>query len=44
VVELVERLLGRVVGIQFLIELGGLDGRSLLGGRDVRSVMTFEGD
>jgi adenine phosphoribosyltransferase len=44
VVKLVEALGGEVIGIQFLIELAGLNGRELLDGYDVRSVITFEGD
>ena len=42
--RLVEMSGGVVVGIQVLIELTGLDGRKLLEGRDVRSLITFEGD
>lgn len=44
VAELVERLGGKLVGFQFLIELAGLKGRELLAGWDVRTVITFEGD
>jgi adenine phosphoribosyltransferase len=44
VAELVERLGGKLVGFQFLIELAGLKGRELLAGWDVRSVMTLEGE
>ena len=44
VVELVERLQGKVAGISFLIELVDLKGRQLLDGYDVRSVIRFEGD
>jgi adenine phosphoribosyltransferase len=44
VVHLVELLGGVVVGLQFLIELRGLDGRAQLPGRDVRSLIEFEGD
>jgi adenine phosphoribosyltransferase len=41
VVELVESLGGVVVGVQFLIELTELGGRELLGGHEVRSVISF---
>ncbi len=41
VVKLVETLGGKVAGVQFLIELTGLGGRELLGGYDVKSVITF---
>lgn len=41
VVKLVENLGGVVAGVQFLIELRELDGRRLLDGYDVRSVITF---
>ncbi|MEP7106026.1 MAG: adenine phosphoribosyltransferase [Chloroflexota bacterium] len=44
VVQLVEALGGRVAGAQFLIELAGLEGRKLLNGYQVNSVITFEGD
>jgi len=44
VVQLVEQLGGSVVGVQFLIELAGLEGRKLLDGYDVRSLITYEGD
>lgn len=44
VVKLVENLGGRVAGLQFLIELAGLDGRKLLEGYQVRSVITYEGE
>jgi len=44
VVQLVEALGGRVAGIQFLIELAGLEGRKLLSSYEVNSVITFEGD
>lgn len=44
VVQLVEQLGGSVVGVQFLIELAGLEGRKLLEGYDVRSLITYEGD
>jgi len=40
---LVEMLGGVVTGIQVLIELAGLKGRKLLEGRDVRSLITYEG-
>jgi adenine phosphoribosyltransferase len=41
VVKLVENLGGEVVGAEFLIELTDLGGRELLGGYDVRSVITY---
>lgn len=41
VVKLVEALGGKVVGVQFLIELVDLGGRELLGAHDVRSVITY---
>lgn len=41
---LVEMLGGIVTGIQVLIELAGLKGRKLLEGREVRSLITYEGD
>jgi len=44
VVQLVEALGGHVAGVQFLIELAGLEGRKLLDGYEVNSVITFEGD
>lgn len=44
VVHLVEQLDGSVVGVQFLIELAGLEGRKLLEGYDVRSLITYEGE
>ncbi|MDQ6774582.1 MAG: adenine phosphoribosyltransferase [Candidatus Dormibacteraeota bacterium] len=43
VVDLVQQLGGEVIGLQFLIELAGLDGRSMLAGHDVRSVITYRG-
>jgi adenine phosphoribosyltransferase len=43
VVKLVEELGAAVLGVQFLIELAGLDGRRLLAGHEVHAVMTFEG-
>lgn len=39
--RLVEQAGGTVVGLVFLIELGALGGRSLLGERDVRSILTY---
>ncbi len=39
--ELVERLGARVVGCAFLIELGFLDGRARLAGRDVLSLIRY---
>lgn len=44
VIQLVETLGGKVTGVQFLIELTGLEGRKLLQGYEVNSVITFEGD
>ncbi len=41
VVELVEQLGGEVVGVQFLVELTDLKGRSLLADREVHSVVTY---
>ena len=38
---LVERLGGHVVGINFVIELGFLDGRNRLAGRDLFSLITY---
>ena len=38
---LVESLGGQVVGFNFVIELGFLDGRSRLGGRDIYSLITY---
>lgn len=40
-VDLVERLGGIVVGVAFLVELAFLDGRRLLEGHDVMSVVTY---
>lgn len=40
-VALIERLGGRLVEIQFVIELGFLGGRAKLGGRKVRSLVVF---
>ena len=42
-VKLVEQLGGEVTKILFLIELAGLNGRDLLKGYDVASVVTYEG-
>lgn len=42
-VELVEQLGGDVVGCSFLIELAFLDGRSKLGGHEIESLITYEG-
>jgi len=42
-VDLIERLGGEVVGVAFLIELVDLNGRKLLEGYDVQSIITFEG-
>ena len=41
--ELVEELGGEVVKILFLLELAGLEGRKVLEGYDVESVVTYEG-
>ncbi|HEX6347819.1 MAG TPA: adenine phosphoribosyltransferase [Candidatus Dormibacteraeota bacterium] len=41
VVKLIEQLGGRVVGAQFLVELGELAGRELLQGHPVHSVITY---
>lgn len=41
VVDLVEQLGGEVAGAQFLIELAELNGRKLLQGRDVRSIIVY---
>ncbi len=43
-VELVEQLGGEVAGLGFLIELTGLNGREVLRGYSVKSVLQFEGD
>ena len=40
--ELVERLGATVVGCAFLLELGFLDGRRRLGGRDVLALVTYD--
>jgi adenine phosphoribosyltransferase len=42
--ELVERAGAEVVGCAFVIELRGLGGRERLDGRDVRSLVVYEGD
>lgn len=39
-VELVGSAGGRVVGVEFLLEIGALDGRAQLSGHDVHSVVT----
>jgi adenine phosphoribosyltransferase len=41
VVDLVEQLGAEVVGVQFLIELSDLQGRALLNGREVYSVVVY---
>lgn len=41
--ELVEELGGEVTGLIFLIELAGLNGRAVLDGYEVRSVISYEG-
>lgn len=43
IVKLVERLGGEVVGIVFLMELKGLNGREHLNGKHVESVICYEG-
>ncbi|MBW2970665.1 adenine phosphoribosyltransferase [Candidatus Woesearchaeota archaeon] len=43
-VNLVERLGGKVVGIAFLIELGFLKGREMLKGYDVFSLVNYESE
>jgi adenine phosphoribosyltransferase len=40
--DLVERLGATVVGCAFLLELGFLDGRRRLGGRDVLALVTYD--
>ncbi len=40
--RLIERLGASVVGVSVLVELGFLQGRSLLANRDVQSVVTFQ--
>lgn len=42
-IKLVERLGGKVVGLDFLIELAGLNGREKLAGYEVRSSIVYEG-
>jgi len=41
-VRLVERLGAKVAGLAFVIELGFLNGRSQLGGRDILSLLHYE--
>lgn len=43
IVKLVESLGGEVVKIVFLMELAGLEGRKRLQGKDVESVLCYEG-
>lgn len=43
IIKLVEQLGGEVVRIVFLIELAGLNGRERLAGKDVASVICYEG-
>ncbi len=43
IISLIERLGGVVVKIAFLMELAGLEGRKLLEGYDVASVVTYPG-
>lgn len=40
--RLVERLGGEVVGLSFLIELGFLDGRARIAGRDAHSLVVYD--
>ena len=42
-IKLVERLGGKVTGLDFLIELAGLNGREKLAGYEVRSSIVYEG-
>ncbi|MGO1580731.1 MAG: adenine phosphoribosyltransferase [Peptoniphilaceae bacterium] len=41
VIELVEKLGGKVVGLDFLVELEDLQGRKFLDGYDVRSIIKY---
>lgn len=43
IIKLVEQLGGEVVGIVFLIELAGLNGRARLSGKRVESLICYEG-
>ena len=43
VTELIEKLGGEVVGLGFLIELAGLNGRNKLEGYNVKSIINYEG-
>ena len=43
IINLVEKLGGEVVKIVCLIELPELNGRELLSGYDISSIVTFEG-
>jgi adenine phosphoribosyltransferase len=40
-IDLVEKLGGKVVGVAFIIELSGLEGRKKLAGHDVFSLITY---
>jgi len=40
-IDLVEQLGGKVVGVAFIIELSGLEGRKKLEGYDVFSLITY---
>jgi adenine phosphoribosyltransferase len=40
-IDLVERLGGQVVGLAFLIELGFLEGRKLIQGYPIKSLLTY---
>ena len=40
-IDLVERLGGKVVGLAFLIELGFLEGRKLIQGYPIKSLLTY---
>jgi adenine phosphoribosyltransferase len=42
--KLVEKLGGVIVGVSFLIELPALGGRACLAGREIFSLLSFEGD
>ena len=44
VTELIEKLGGEVVGLAFLIELKGLNGREKLEGYNVKSLIQYEGN
>jgi adenine phosphoribosyltransferase len=40
--RLIEKIGGQVVGITFLIELVGLEGRKKIAGYEVRSVISYD--